>query len=61
MGYYLSDLHKIWTDIYKWLIKLAEADKLQVDKARRKYNIGPGNNVLLFIKHLTLKARPGKL
>ena len=61
MGDYLLELHNIWTDIYEQLIKQVEANKYQAKKASRKSSIGPRDNILLSIKHLKLKARPGKL
>ena len=32
-----------------------------MDKTRRRSNISPGDNVLLSMKHLKLKDKPGKL
>ena len=59
MGDYLSELHKIWIDIYEWLIKQAEAKKQRANKARRKSDVGPGEHVLLYKKHLKLKQSQG--
>ena len=61
MENYLLDLRKIWTDVYEWLMKQAEANKQQANKAQRKSDIGLRDHILLFTKHLKLKYKPGKL
>ena len=42
-------------------MRQAEADKQKADKVQRKSGIGPRDNVLLSIKHLQLKDKPGKV
>ena len=39
----------------------AESSKEQANKVRRLSDVRPGNNVILSIKHLKLKAELGKL
>ena len=41
--------------------KISIGNKQGANKARKKSNVRPGDNVLLSTKHLKLKVRPGKL
>ena len=61
VGDYVYELHETWQGVLQKLLAQAEKDKARVDCVKRSSDIPVGDQVLLSMKHLRLKGKPGKL